>query len=103
MSPPQVLAQVPARTRWLLEAPVVPTLVRLSVPNLLNLAAISDGLRCRARGRRNDRSYVWITGADLVARNTTSGRSAYLCSITTRTACLNSARPAASISTISTP
>src|SRR5262245_35553245 len=30
-----------ARTRWLLEAPVVPTLVRLSTPNLLNLAAIS--------------------------------------------------------------
>jgi Na+-driven multidrug efflux pump len=40
---------VSARTKWLLEAPILPTLLRLSFPNFLNLAAISglitfDGL-----------------------------------------------------------
>lgn len=40
---------ISARTRWLLEAPVLPALLRLSFPNFLNLAAISalvtfDGL-----------------------------------------------------------
>ena len=42
-------ARVPARTRMLLEAPIVPTLLKLAAPNVLNLLAIAglitfDGL-----------------------------------------------------------
>ena len=45
-APPRPVA---ARTRWLLEAPVLPTLLRLAAPNILNLLAIAgmitfDGL-----------------------------------------------------------
>jgi len=38
MGPPRV---VPARTRMLLEAPIIPTLLRLAAPNVLNLLAFA--------------------------------------------------------------